>query len=576
MTNKKKLCTAWVTAVAAISAAAWGYEVFQGPTELIQYDPERAFEGYTMFGPISGDSVYLIDMHGQVVHTWPTPDNWGGVSSTHARLLEDGTLERGSGPRFQIVSWDNEVIWEHSEDRPGITAHHEFRHIWNPKLGARTLMYVASMDRTNEEIMALGADPSVRDDYASEPDGLVEVDMDGNVIWQWNVSDHTVNDINPELANFGVVSEHPGKLDLNFGYGVNGSVFGDWMHTNAFDYNAELDQVVINNSTFSEFYVIDHGATFVPGDAERSIELAASDAGDFIYRFGNACVYDSGDCPSMSNEGLTSSNGHQQVFFSHDIQWIDERESTSAIETLPGAGNFLIFDNGARRPGPTFSSVLEIDPYDGPREEGRYVPQAEAGFELGRPGLGAMGAGPENISNQIAWSFSPTLTNALFSSYIGGAQRLPNGNTLVCSGAQGHLFEVTPGGEVVWEYVNPVGRARVRGGGAGGPGGPGGAMGAGAPGGRGGPGGFGDPGGFGGPGGPGGAMGAGAPDGGGRGGRGGPPPAAHEILSDELGDSYNSVFKCQRYSPDYPGLAGKDLTPRGTLTEIFSARAEEP
>ncbi len=357
--------SAWVTSitvVAAVSATTWGYEVFQGPTELIQYDPARAFEGYTMFGPISGESVYLIDMHGQVVHTWPTPAGWPrGVSATHARLLEDGTLERGAGPLFQIVDWDGKVIWEHREERPGVTAHHDFRNIRNPKLGARTLMYLATTDRTHEEVLAVGADPAVRDDYASEPDGLVEVDMDGNVIWQWNISDHLVNDVNPDLPNFGVISEHPEKMDPNFGHGVNGSVFGDWMHTNGFDYNEDLDQVVINNSTFSEFYVIDHGATFVPGDPERSIDLAASDAGDFIFRWGNPCVYDSGDCPSMLDEGLSSSNGHQQIFFSHDIQWIDERESTAANDALPGAGNFLIFDNGTRRPGMTYSTVLVID-----------------------------------------------------------------------------------------------------------------------------------------------------------------------------------------------------------------------
>ncbi len=68
-----------------------------------------------------------------------------------------------------------------------------------------------------------------------------------------------------------------------------------------------------------------------------------------------------------------------------------------------------------------------------------------------------------------------------------------------------------------------------------------------------------------------GAMGAGGP--GGPGGPGAARPQAHEILHDEVGDSYNAVFKCQRYSPDYPGLEGKDLTPMGTLTEIFSRRA---
>ena len=35
------------------------------------------------------------------------------------------------------------------------------------------------------------------------------------------------------------------------------------------------------------------------------------------------------------------------------------------------------------------------------------------------------------------------------------AQRLPNGNTLVCESSYGRFFEVTQEGEIVWEYVNP-------------------------------------------------------------------------------------------------------------------------
>ena len=177
-----------------VASTVFSYEVFQGPTELIHHDPARAFAGYTMFGPISGEAVYLVDMQGRVVHSWPTPADWGqGPEARHARLLPDGTLQRGAGGVFQIVDWDGAVVWEYREERPGVTAHHEFRNIWNPKLGARTLLYAASSERTHEEVVALGADPSVRDDYASRPEGLVEVDMGGNIIWEWNVSDHTVN-----------------------------------------------------------------------------------------------------------------------------------------------------------------------------------------------------------------------------------------------------------------------------------------------------------------------------------------------------------------------------------------------
>ncbi len=33
---------------------------------------------------------------------------------------------------------------------------------------------------------------------------------------------------------------------------------------------------------------------------------------------------------------------------------------------------------------------------------------------------------------------------------------MPNGNTLICEGAPGRLFEVTPNSQIVWEYINPM------------------------------------------------------------------------------------------------------------------------
>ena len=88
-----------MTALIAGVPAALAYEAFQGPTELIQYDPARAYNGYTLFSPFRGQNTYLIDMHGEVVHYWPYQKGWGtpGAESIekHARLLEDGTLLRG-------------------------------------------------------------------------------------------------------------------------------------------------------------------------------------------------------------------------------------------------------------------------------------------------------------------------------------------------------------------------------------------------------------------------------------------------------------------------------------------------
>jgi len=524
-----KFCNVLLIALLGGVAVVSAYEVFRGPTELIYHDPAKASPGYTMFSPFRGQNTYLIDMSGNVVHYWPYPKGWSAEGAEavekHARLLRDGTLVRGTinrigsgggqagtgngGAIYQFIDWDGRVFWEHDEERPGYTPHHDFRVIWNPKLEARTLLYVASKEMTHEEAITRGVDPTKRDNYASRPDGVVEVDMQGNVVWEWNIADHLVQDINPGLPNYGVISEHPEKMDPNFGAGVS----GDWIHINSLDYNGTLDHIVINNSRFSESYVIDHGATFVEGDPDASIALAAGESGDFIFRWGNPCVYDAGDCPSSTNEGQGSTNGHQQVFFSHDIQWIREKEIGMG-NNLPGAGNMLIFNNGERQLGGVFSSVIEFNPYGGAMELGTYVPEMKAGYH--RPPLGmGMGAGA-SVSNQVVWTFRPTLQNSFYSSYISGAQRMPNGNTLICSGGHGHLFEVTPEGEVVWEFINPVGDRTS-----------------------------GDYGIF-------------------------------TTMTDAAGDRFNSVFKCARYPSDYPGLKDRDLTPMGKITELWTQQPAEP
>ena len=84
-------------------------------------------------------------------------------------------------------------------------------------------------------------------------------------------------------------------------------------------------------------------------------------------------------------------------------------------------GRVLLFDNGPHRGGATFSRVIEVDPG----------------------------------SNEVAWEYRGEPPISFYSYHISGAERQPNGNTLICEGAPGRIFEVTPDGEIVWEYVNP-------------------------------------------------------------------------------------------------------------------------
>ncbi|MBW1766901.1 MAG: aryl-sulfate sulfotransferase [Deltaproteobacteria bacterium] len=502
--------------LAVTFSPVYAYEAFkgptdEGPTELIQYDVSKAYNGYTLFSPFRGKNTYLIDMKGNVVHMWPYPEGWSSPGQEavekHALLMEDGSLLRGTIDRssgrtvtYQLMDWAGKVTWQYKDPRNDHRAHHDFKMIWNPKLKARTLIYVSGRSLTHEEAIARGCDPNLRESYVSSPDGIVEVDMNGNIVWEWNISDHLIQDINPDVKNYvgkgKTIADYPERMNPNF----DGGRRGNWIHANSLDYNEALDHIAINNSRNSEFYVIDHGATFIVGDPRASIELTSRRKGDFIFRWGNPCAYESGDCMSQSS----NSTGHQQVFFTHDIQWIREKGDSPAKWGLPGAGNFLIFDNGSRRPDQRYSAVLEINPYDGDWKKGKYIPQPEAGHNS------------RGVSNQIAWSFSPASPDSFFANYISGCQRLPNGNTLIDSGPHGHFFEVTKEGEVVWEYINPVGD------------------------------------------------------------RTGDDYGIYEIMNDGAGTRFNSVFRCHRYGPDYPGLAGKDLTPKGPITEIHPHSADEP
>ena len=89
-------------------------------------------------------------------------------------------------------------------------------------------------------------------------------------------------------------------------------------------------------------------------------------------------------------------------------------------------GRILIYDNGTLR---GYSRVIEVDP----------------------------------LSETIEWEYTADPKESFLSRFISGAQRLSNGNTLICEGAKGRLFEVTPAGEIVWDFVNPHSTPAARG-----------------------------------------------------------------------------------------------------------------
>jgi hypothetical protein len=424
-------------------------ESFMVQTETRFWNSSKAYNGYTLFG--SGGTTYLIDMEGRVINTWKI--------GTNPRLTPGGTLLDAAGGdpsnsnTWKELDWDGNIVWQYSESRTNYHAHHDFEKIYNPKLGDSTFIYIANKDLTSAQCLAAGCDPANNYDGA-QMDAIVEVDREGNIIWEWSFFDHVVQDIDASKSTYGVIKDNPGKININL---RGNPLKNDWLHCNSLDYNEELD-LIVTNSVQGEFYVIDHGNTFTKGDAAGSIALAASTKGDFLYRFGDPARYDQGDPPSVLDNWTKATAGHKQIGGAHNIQWIKSG--------LPGEGNFLIFNNAENLFELTPQSyIFEINPYlnSSGVTTSSYVNPPDAGYNIvSSPDRNLMKE-KKNMSKQIVWTFSSKNNTSFYSTIGSGAQRLPNGNTFVCSMNDGHFFEVAPDDtSIVWEYINPITRDGIK------------------------------------------------------------------------------------------------------------------
>ena len=389
---------------------------------LLSNSPE-AFDGYTLVAPAGATRTHLVDNCGRVINHWDSEFRAG----ESAYLLEDGTLLRtarqpstvftggGMGGRIEVFSWEGELNWSYT--LANATAHHHHDIAWMPN---GHVLILAWEHRSPEEAEAAGR----LDDGPLWPPMIIEVAPDGEeggeVVWEWHVWDHLVQNVNPDLPNYGNPADHPGRFDVNYaevsgGGGPGGPISGsggDWFHCNALAYHPGLDQIILNSRNWDEFYILDHGTT--------SVE-AAGEAGDVMYRWGN---------PEAYGRGVSSD---QTLYTQHDPHWLND-EGPTALGGDPDA-TVLLYNNGNARPGGAASSVDELTlPL---QSDGTYY------LAEGQP------YGPEMLD----WSYPEFPFLEFFSPYISGAQRQPNGNTLICEGNDGHLFEVTSDGEVVWEYI---------------------------------------------------------------------------------------------------------------------------
>jgi len=427
--------------------ASSAYETLQGPTELIYWDTNKTDNGYTFFGV--GGKSYLIDMESRVVHTWPI--------GTNPHLLNDGSILDASTDDpsgfsgFKQVSWAGSNLWSYTEARTNYIPHHDFVRIFNPQLGTNTTLYIANKTVSSNLCIATGCNPASGLYTNAQMDAIVEVDMAGNVIWEWWFYDHLIQDFDATKSNYvgsgKTIADYPGRLNCNL---PGRPVQRDWLHCNSIDYNQALDQIVVN-SVGGEFYVIDHGKTFISNNPVASIALAASTNGDFIYRFGDPARYNQGSYPSILTNWTESTTGNKQIGGTHHVSWIPDGK--------PGAGHLLMFSNSQNLFEHTQASyVFEVNANidASTNDTSAYVNPPTAGYDTWPPPGPNTDKVPKLMSRQIVWHYASKAAHGIFSHIGSSAQRLANTNTLVCADTEGHIIEVTPSGEAVWEYICPV------------------------------------------------------------------------------------------------------------------------
>jgi len=397
---------AWLTAMHAAMAAPTVY-----PTGTTIYQPDKTWNGYNVLSILDTPKVVVIDMNGNVVKEW---DGFNLSPGGPARVIPGGNVigTTGAFPPHQealaLVQRDFEgretwrfdgaeqVTLENGETVNSARIHHDWQRTDLPA-GYYSPGFTPLTEGANTLILAhTNHDDANVSTVTLEDDRLIEVGPDGDILWEWRAGDH--------IDQFGFSVEARDTIQRGVGYSQGrGSM--DWLHINSATYVGPNQWYDAGDERFAPENVI-------ISSRQTSVIAIINRDGDVVWQLG----------PNFSDSPEEQAIG--QIIGQHHAHFIPPG--------LPGAGNVMIFDNGGSSgygaPGALTASgsgiyarstsrILEIDP----------------------------------VSLDVVWSYrAPNF----FSTNISGAQRLPNGNTLITEGAPGRIFEVTVDGENVWEYMN--------------------------------------------------------------------------------------------------------------------------
>ena len=353
------------------------------PVGTTLYKPDLCCNGYTILW--HWNVVKLVDMNGRTVNEWrfdAEPDRPG---VDRARLLEDGhvLVMRGGmmseNGLLQEYGWGHELVWEYVPE--GVTPHKNLlgpHHDVFRKPDGNTL--TVCREAVPAEYLKRVREPTWQG-QTIYGDAIVEVDPDGEVVWGWHSHEHL------DLNHYRLLASP------NWPAGPHNSTVCDWTHVNTV-------QALPENRWF--------------------------DAGDERFRPGNVLI-----SPRQMDTVYLVDRDSQEIVWEYSGEYFGglsgQHEPHMIEKDLPGAGNILIFDNGASpwndlgHAGASY--VLEVNP----------------------------------ATKELVWVYDKW--QQFHATYTSSAQRLRNGNTLICESAGKRVFEVTVEGETVWEYVEGSARS---------------------------------------------------------------------------------------------------------------------
>ena len=427
---------------------------------LIDYNSPNE-NGYVLFSPIPSFNTYLIDKCGEKIHEWAS--TYRPALSVY--LLNDGSLLRtgdannsvftsgGSGGIIEKFDWNGNLLWSYTISDSNQCQHHDIAPLPNGNI------LVIVWDRYDSaQAVANGKNLSATNAYLWS-EKIIELQPVGtnsaNIIWEWKLWEHLVQEFDSTKLNYDTVSNHPELVNINYFNGPPTSQ--DWIHFNSIDYNSTLDQILISSHNLCEIWVIDHSTT--TAQAATHTGGNSGKGGDILYRWGNPQVY---------GRGIATD---KKLFGQHHATWIPNG--------FPNAGKILVFNNGLNRPVGNYSS---LDMIETPIDITNQYP---------------IGATTSFLPTNLFWTYTAPVPTDFYGSSISGAYPLQNGSFMIANGQKGTFFEIDSMKQTIWKYINPVNNTGT--------------------------------------------------------------------LSQGTTPTANTVFRCNFYSPTFPGLIGQTLTPLGEI-----------